>query len=49
MLTDAQRIDALRALEELKSATEALQAEITADFKAPQRTPSHVPDGPIRA
>jgi hypothetical protein len=36
-LTDAQRIEALRGLEELKCATEAMQAELAADFEASQR------------
>ena len=36
--TDTERVDALRALEELKCAAEAMQAEITADLDASQRT-----------
>lgn len=36
-LSDAERIDALRALEELKAAAAAAQARITADFAASQR------------
>ena len=36
--TDAERIDALRSLEELKCAAEALQAVVTADLDASQRT-----------
>ncbi|MDQ4055170.1 MAG: hypothetical protein M3237_21080, partial [Actinomycetota bacterium] len=35
--TDAERIEALRGLEELKCAAEALQAEITADLDTSQR------------
>src|SRR3954469_21559487 len=36
-LDDAARIDMLRALEELKCAAEAAQAEVTADFDRSQR------------
>ena len=35
--TDAERIDALRDLEVLKCAAEALQAQVTAEFDASQR------------
>lgn len=36
-LTDAERIDLIRALEELKSAAAAAQAKVTVDFDASQR------------